>query len=158
MWYTTTLHWQLDFNPAITNLEEIRTLRTLLGQDLRELKETDPVADGLQRKLNESVSKDSKFKSINLSYIDFELTSKLDWIQWDWSEKFYDIVEKTQFIIDYMRHYYPHFGLSGSIECQWEEFEDRWLLVVKDNIATRVDNQLVWYVRCPECDHHFKIN
>ena len=153
MGYTTTLKWQLDFSPAITDLNQIKYLNDILWKDLRDSK-------GLTKeeyvKSMENTRLIHSFKE--LSYIGFELTPNFDWIQWNKAEKFYDIVEKTQFIIEYMKLKYPEFWLIWYIECQWEDFDDRWLLKVENNIAKRIENPLIGYTKCPECDHVFKIN
>lgn len=154
MGYTTTLQGELTFNPPIELLAEIRSLKYILGKDLRELAETNEFISNYIKELNKDKE---KYHEINLSYIDFELTQDMNGIQWDESEKFYHIVEKTQFVIDYMRHLYPYFGLEWDILCQWEDFKDRWILRVENNTASMAEAKLEGYTKCPECDHIFKI-
>jgi len=56
-------------------------------------------------------------------------------IKWNGSEKSYDMVQWMEFLI--MEFFRP-FGrkLDGQMEAQGEDFNDRWLLVVTDNIVS----------------------
>lgn len=81
-------------------------------------------------------------------------------IRWDGREKFYDSVEWMQYLIDNLfsekaREYVEvhHSGdkrldaftfnhvFNGILEAQGEDEDDKWLLIVKDNVASRKDIQ-----------------
>jgi hypothetical protein len=106
MGYTTKFKGRLLFNKAITS-EELLLLLSFLGEDVP-----------------------------GVGWIDLRLTAGMDGLEWDGSEKTYDLPEKVNFLIAQMRNKYPDFGLSGSLLAQGEEVGDVWKLVVEDNFAT----------------------
>jgi hypothetical protein len=76
-------------------------------------------------------------------------------IEWDGGEKFDDSVEWMRFIVDeFLKPGSaggPQSGfltrdhvLNGVIEAQGEEMDDRWRLVVRDNIVTEEQPQTIW--------------
>ncbi|MFA7333377.1 MAG: hypothetical protein WC130_03690 [Kiritimatiellia bacterium] len=92
---------------------------------------------------------------LQLSYIQYELTKDFKGIQYDGNEKFYFAENACNYIIKNMQAKYPDFGLSGYLDAQGEDMEDRWRLVIVDGVAVREDMTIVGLVKCPECDHKF---
>lgn len=90
------------------------------------------------------------------NYLQFRVTKKMDGIEWDGSEKFYDSVECVNFVIDKMRETWPEFALSGEMKAQGEDSEDRWILRIVDGRAVRIDDKSKGKrLACPECRHRF---
>jgi hypothetical protein len=67
-------------------------------------------------------------------------------IEWDGSERFYDSPEWMQYLIDHFLKPGAHAAaelpflqanhvLNGSIKAQGEEIDDRWKLIVKNNVV-----------------------
>lgn len=87
-------------------------------------------------------------------------------IKWDGGEKFYCSEEWMGYLIDHflrenaiakeaLPFLQPHI-LSGEIEAQGEEPEDRWTLVVKDNEVSKQDFVFSTpKVCCPHCEEEF---
>ena len=83
-------------------------------------------------------------------------------IKWDGSEKFYDAEEWMRFIIDNFLKPGPrviagrtpdttpfsvltrNHIINGVIDARGEESDDRWRLVVRNNVVTRQEPDLVW--------------
>ena len=71
-------------------------------------------------------------------------------IQWNEAEKFYNSKEWMAYLIDHFLRSGAHAAgelhflqanhvLNGTIKAQGEDIEDRWKLVVEDNVVSRVD-------------------
>lgn len=134
MGYSTDFKGVLKFKKELTSTQ-LGKLNSFLGEDCREHPE---------------------WNRKDLSYIDLELTDDFSGIQWDGSEKTYDLVEKVQLVIDQMKKEYPDFELEGEILAQGEDIEDRWFLVVENNVASRRDIAITGTkIKCPHCGEHF---
>lgn len=91
-------------------------------------------------------------------YIQFRLCDDFQGIEWDETEKFYDSVECVDLIIAEMQTDFPDFGLRGELYCQGEDYDDRWILRVKDNKAMRVEQPRSGQrVTCPHCGSDFNL-
>jgi hypothetical protein len=98
----------------------------------------------------------------------WEPTKDGNYIQWDEGEKFSNSVEWMQYLINHfigedpiakkeLPFLNPH-KLSGEIQAQGEDYNDRWVLVVSDNHAKRVDNDRAGKtVCCPHCEEEFTL-
>lgn len=75
-------------------------------------------------------------------------------IEWDGGEKFYHSVEWMQYLIDHFIGASPRARpalqflrshvLNGEIEAQGEDRNDRWKLVVKNNVASKIEGHVVY--------------
>lgn len=118
-----------------------------------------PEMDYLRRFANKDHRKDSGMPGYHCDWVP---TDDGLGIQWSGMEKFYDSVEWMQYLIDTflkpgstlstellapveVRTYDPAFGyftfdhvVSGRIEAQGDDADDRWTLAVVDNVASQV--------------------
>ncbi len=99
-----------------------------------------------------------EWEATGLYHIDLELTSDFSGIQWDGSEKTYDMDELVNLVIRQMRKRWPDFGLTGSLLAQGEDVEDRWSLVIGDDgmakkVSLAVSGQII---TCPHCEARFE--
>lgn len=138
MGYTTTFQGALKFTNELST-SELGYLNSILGEDVREHKEW------------------QKYPSAKeLNYLDLELTKKFDGIQWDGAEKSYEMVDQVNFIIDIMKDKKSNFGLTGTMDAQGEDVEDRWKLTIQNNKAIRIENPPKGKkIKCPHCDETF---
>jgi hypothetical protein len=71
-------------------------------------------------------------------------------IEWDGSEKFYDASEWMEYLIDHflkpgaiaarqLPFLQANHTVNGVIKAQGEDIDDRWKLIVTDNVVTRED-------------------
>lgn len=79
-------------------------------------------------------------------------------IQWDGSEKTYDMKDQIKQLIHLLKTHPTAYDikLNGSFLAQGEEIGDIWRLDVKDNEVTRT-NVLTDLIECPNCSHRFKL-
>lgn len=89
-------------------------------------------------------------------------------IEWNGTEKFYCSVEWMQYLMDHfigptplaapeLDFLQPH-TLNGEITAQGEEYDDRWVLKVENNVASRVDQPRIGQkVCCPHCEEEFTL-
>lgn len=135
MGYTTDFTGKLAFTNE-PKASELAELNKFLGEDCRQHPE---------------------WGNTSLSYIDLKLSKDFSGLEWDGSEKTYDLVDKVNLLIENMQKKYPHFGLSGELLAQGEEIGDIWRLVVKNNTAeeVRVDLSHKKKVTCPHCSEDF---
>ena len=88
--------------------------------------------------------------------IDLEITKEFTGIEWNGSEKCYNMEPSIQYIIDRMKETYPNFSLSGTLYAQGEDFKDRYELKVIDNKVVRKDYVFKGKkIICPECELEF---
>ena len=90
MGYSTDFSGQLLFTHELT-VDELTEVSKFLGEDCREHPE---------------------WESNGMTWIDLELTNDNKGLQWDGSEKTYDLTEKVNMIIKEMSKMYPDFGLG----------------------------------------------
>ena len=145
MGYTTNFENELKIYPKLNN-EDLGYLNQFLGEDMRDHE-------------GEVVWKSQWAEKADFNYIDLELTKDFQGLKWNQAEKSYGMVEQVNFIIDVMKKHIPEFSLSGVLEAQGEEHDDRWTLVIgKDGYAKKVD--YVWKtekITCPHCDGDFRL-
>ena len=76
-------------------------------------------------------------------------------IEWDGNEKFYDSVEWMRYIIDHflrpdclakkeLPFLQANHICNGEIEAQGEDLNDRWMLIVKDNVVSTMAGKVVY--------------
>lgn len=173
MGYTTDFTGSISIDPPL-NEEEIEYLKKFRGTRRMNCSQGPYYVDR-----GGDYGQDSNDKGI-VSYNQPPLCQPSLWCQWiptdngesmvwDEGEKFYESVEWMQYLIDHfiglssaakdeLTFLMPH-KLSGRIEAQGEEYGDRWVLVVEDNIASRVDQpRLGQNVTCPCCDEEFQLD
>ena len=138
MGYNTDFHGTLTFTQPLGE-DAIAKLKTMLGEDCRDHPE---------------------WGAPNLSYIDLQLTPLHDGLQWDGSEKTYDLVEKVNVIITEMRKNFPGFGLAGHLVAQGEDTSDRWILLIgPDGMAQAAEApDFGAKVICPHCRGEFRLD
>ena len=113
MGYSTQFKGKLKFTTDIP-LTTFKYLQSILGEDCRDHPE---------------------WNAGKLTYIDLQVTDDFEGIEWNGSEKTYDLVDKINLIIKLMKEKYPKFGLTGELLAQGEDIDDRWILKMEDNIA-----------------------
>ena len=127
MGYTTTFDGELLFADELI-ASQLAALKSMCGEDCREHPE---------------------WSVTSLTYIDLELNTDFTGLQWDGSEKTYDLVEKVNLVLTQMRKRWPNFSLKGQLKAQGEDFQDRWLLTIGTNgFAQRVDVALKDRIVC----------
>jgi len=135
MWYSTNFKWTLKFKKWLP-VEALALLNTILWEDARDHTEEWKIPN-------------------NLTWIDLELTKDFSGIQWNESEKTYDLPEKIELIIRLMQEKFPEFILNWELLAQWEDFEDIWKLIVTDNKVEVKKLVVEWAIECPDCWHKF---
>lgn len=134
MGYTTTFKGQLNFTTEL-NGKQLKKLKSYLGEDCRQHPE---------------------WGENDFTYIDLELTEDFTGIQWDGSEKTYDLEGKVNLVIHEMQKEYPDFGLEGYLTAQGERFDDRWTVAIVDGRAVKQTILLKGQkVTCPHCHEDF---
>lgn len=137
MGYSTDFDGCLKFTSVLTGGEQIAKIETFLGEDCRNHPE---------------------WCQTGLTYIDLELLKDFSGLQWDGSEKTYQLVEKVNLIITEMKKEYPDFGLEGKILAQGEDIDDRWILSIENGLAVEKEIVIVGKdVQCPNCGDHFML-
>lgn len=153
MGYSTAFKGILTFDCKIS-IEMINELEKFMGEDFRDHSEW--------------------IGGSGLTWIDLQIVYKdgLPYgVEWNGSEKTYDLPEKINAITANMRIVYPDFKLKGELICQGDDICDRWKLVMVNGSATHVkiddpkifeieyDNSKgtlnrcnIWYT-CPRCGH-----
>ena len=135
MWYSTNFEWKLTFVGDVT-VKQLQKLNTYLWEDCRSHKDWSACG--------------------KYSYINYSLLEDFSWIVWDGSEKSYDMVETLNFVLEEMRKEYPQFSLEWQLNAQWENIDDRWILVMEYWIA--VERKVVMTgkkIQCPHCCEEF---
>lgn len=134
MGYSTEFKGELKFKTEMT-ATQLSKVKAFLGEDCRNHPE---------------------WGRSDLTYIDLQLTDDFSGLQWDGSEKTYDIVDKVNLVIQQMQLLYPEFGLEGQLLAQGEDMNDRWMLQMKDGLA--VNEAIVvteTKITCPHCGESF---
>jgi hypothetical protein len=136
MGYTTTFKGVLKFKKELTT-SALGKLSTFLGEDCRDHPE---------------------WGATHLTYIDLQLTKDFQGLEWDGSEKTYELEEKVNLLIEQMQKDFPDFALEGELSAQGEEPQDRWTLSIQDGEAVRIGIPLANdEIVCPDCGHLFKL-
>lgn len=136
MGYSTDFSGKLSIYPELTS-SQIVSLKKILGEDCRDHPEWD---------------------AGDLTYIDLQFTDEMDALEWDGSEKTYELVEKVNLVIKLMRQTVPNFTLSGELFAEGESHDDKWFLRMVDNKAITVAYVPKGkIVVCPHCDKSFEV-
>lgn len=139
MGYNTIFKGELKFKNEIT-AKALAKLNGMLGEDFR--KHPDWGGQGLY-------------------YVDLLITDDFDGMRWnDGTEKTYDLEKIVTKVIAVMRKDFPDFALSGSLNAQGEDAEDRWDLVMdaSGTTARKVKVPIPGTkTECPSCGHKFYI-
>jgi hypothetical protein len=117
MGYNTDFSGKLYFKHPLTQGEEAK-LQTFMGEDCREHPE---------------------WGRTDLTWIDLKISDEFDGLEWDGSEKTYDLEEKINLILAQMKETFPDFGLTGNLLAQGEDLHDRWILKIVNGVAVRED-------------------
>lgn len=135
MGYNTEFRGELKFTKELTG-SQLAVLSSYLGEDCRNHPEWG--------------------RSIGNYYVNLSLLPGFDGLEWDGSEKTYEMVEIVNFIIDKMMEIMPDFGLTGKLLAQGEDIDDRWELIIKNNVAVKVDvKPSGTKIQCPQCGESF---
>lgn len=147
MGYTTKFTGTLEFieEPKASVIAYLKN--QVLGEDCREHPKWPEI-------LNMPEIKD-------FTYLDFELTEYFEGIEWDGSEKSYDMPAKVGVICALVRNNFPEFkGFKGRLEAQGDEVDDRWYLKMNEDgmTAKRVDIKPTGEkICCPLCQNYFRM-
>ena len=135
MGYSTDFNGVLEFKEELT-ASQLAKVKGFLGEDCREHKDWED--------------------ALGLTWVDLEITDDFTGLEWDGSEKTYDLVDKINMIIVNMRKTYPAFGLTGTMLAHGEEFMDVWEIVMENGFAVRKEGTLTGEViECPSCGCKF---
>jgi hypothetical protein len=134
MGYTTEFRGELKFTSELRKSEIRYLANEVLEQDYR---------DHPEWKLSDGA---------DLDCIDLELTDEWDGFRWSGAEKSRRMVKQVNAVIELMRRIKPDFGLTGELQANGEEMDDRWVLAIEDGKAVRRDVKIEGSVyRCPHC-------
>lgn len=133
MGYNTDFSGSLQFLYPLKTKER-KDLEAFFGEDCRDHKDEWDAGD--------------------LTWIDLELTEDESGIQWNGSEKSYDMCKKINMIIRNMRKKYPNFGFSGKMIAQDEDLNDRYEIFAKPD-GTVEEGSISITAICPKCGHSF---
>lgn len=143
MGYCTDFQGALKFSRKMVG-KELFIIKQYLGEDLRDHPEWGDFKDSY---------------GYGMTHMDFDLSSDFNGIEWNGSEKTYYLTEKVNILIKLVQKDIPDFSLEGQLIAQGEEWDDRWILKMKDNVAFKEDVVIVGdKVTCPECDCEFVVN
>lgn len=96
---------------------------------------------------------------IQYQYIGFEFDSTMSQIQWDGAEKFYGAEKAMELLISLVTEKYPEIKFNGTLNAQGEDYDDKWKLIVKDNIVSvKKIEPKGEKVTCPHCEEDFRLN
>jgi hypothetical protein len=134
--YSTQFEGVLKFTADLP-ISQIGRLKGFLGEDCRNHPE---------------------WGSTHLTYINLEIADDFSGLQWDGSEKSYEMEEKINLIISNMRKEYPDFALTGKLQAQGDDFDDRWVLTFDDNGKAIRQNLVIVgeIIECPHCGEKFE--
>ena len=145
---STNFKGELKFTRELTS-SELSYLNQFLGGDIREHPEWFTAAE----------SAFTRKDQLKFNRIDLELTEAFDGLQWDGSEKTYEMVDAVNFLLERVRgHLDRDFGLEGSFYCQGDEIGDVWQLIINDKgLAEHVDLLAgKKSITCPACKQETK--
>lgn len=102
-----------------------------------------PASAGLTAEVNAFCEGDHRDSSGFNEYYDLEVSHDGTSIHWTGAEKSYEMDSKMRKLID--KFFKPNgHVLNGTMEAQGEESNDRWALVVKDNVVSRKSGRVVY--------------
>lgn len=139
MGYQTDYKGEFQFAEDLT-VPQLAMVKEFLGEDCRHH------SDWLQ--------------SEGLTHVDLEFTDNFSGLQWDGSEKSYDMVEKVNMIIVNMREKYKGFRLTGEMFAQGEEMDDRWVLRFNEYGMAYKEKRIdaAGPITCPHCAGVFSLD
>jgi hypothetical protein len=140
MGYNTDFKGSIKIS-AQSTLDQIKELKKFFGEDVRNHPDWVP----------------PEMKNEYLTYINLEFSDDYE-IQWDGSEKTYNMVEMINLIRWNMGKKFLGFSFSGSMLAQGEEIGDVWQLVFDEN-GTAVKKEIEMpgeIIECPECGHEWR--
>jgi hypothetical protein len=117
MGYTTEFRGSLNFT-STPKPEVLSSIEKMFGEDCRDHPE---------------------WEVPNLTWMDLEFNHDETGIEWDGSEKTYDMVEKINLILKLLRRIDNNFGLEGVMEARGEDWDDLWKIEVVDGWAVKSD-------------------
>jgi hypothetical protein len=87
-------------------------------------------------------------------HIDYELLPDFSGIQWNGSEKAYDMEHIANFLIDKIKEMFPDFALTGKMIAQGEDIDDRWELIIGEDgrAIKRMVKPSGSAIICPHCE------
>lgn len=95
----------------------------------------------------------------NAGHMDFEWTKDFTGLQHNGDEKSYRQEEVMQEVIDIVVEEFPDVKFNGVLKAKGEDYDDRWLLKVVDNVVEREEQVLTGTrVTCPHCEEEFILN
>lgn len=123
MGYNTEFAGKIEIENDLTE-NEVLYLKSICGEDVRDHDDW------------KQICKEHDL-SYDLTYIDYELekdkvTGKY-YLEWNYSEKSYQMPEKLELIILLMKQKNPNFIVSGKMVAQGESVGDVWVLKVDKN-------------------------
>jgi hypothetical protein len=134
MGYSTQYIGELKFKKELV-ASELAYLKQFLGKDVRDHED---------------------WPQVDNYYISLEFTDNYDGLKWDYSEKVYGMDEIINFIIDQMCLKFSDFELEGEFNCQGEDIDDRYQIVIKENRAVKIETPPIGTkIECPHCEREF---
>lgn len=138
MGYNTEYVGILKFGRELT-ASELAILKSYFGEDCRDHKEWG--------------------EEIENYYVNLEFTDDYSGLQWDGMEKTYNMPEIIEFIIKMAKKSIPDFELTGYFNCQGEDIDDRYRIVMEKNIPKVIKDPPVGEkITCPHCEEEFYYN
>lgn len=136
MGYSTKFTGELKFAKELT-ATQLAALSAMMGEDCREHPE---------------------WGAKDLYYIDLELNEDFSGLRWSGAEKTYGMEKCVNVVIGEMRKRWADFALTGQLNAQGEDVEDRWTLSIggPDGLAMKTKVPVVGQrITCPDCGHKF---
>ena len=137
MGYSTEFRGQLKFRDELT-ARQLAKIKSMCGEDCRDHQE---------------------WEAGDLTYIDLQLTDDFSGLEWSGAEKTYYMEKLVNVIITQMRKTWPEFALTGELQAQGEDAEDRWKVIIGDDgMAKKVDIVVTGeIIACPRCGGRFVV-
>lgn len=133
MGYNTDIIGSLRFTRELTT-SELATVKQYLGEDLREHPEWGE-------------------HPAYVYFVDLGITDDFSGLEDAAEEKTNTCAELINWLVKKVREDIPDFGLTGTLQCQGEDFDDRYKIVMRDGVAVKVDEPITGQVvTCPHCE------
>ncbi len=96
--------------------------------------------------------------ALNLTHVNLKLLDDFSGVEWNGSERTYDLCEKLNMIVSNLRLTLPDFGFEGNIMAQGEDFDDRWEIYCVGGFCYRRDRSVKGRkIECPYCEETFML-
>lgn len=142
MGYSTEFKGELKFKKELT-ASQIAHLSDYLGRDRRDI--------GLGDDSEVYQDKDDYWY-----HFDLEFNKDFSGLKWNGAEKTCCLPSIINFLTKEMRKKWKDFELTGTMNAQGEEMDDRWNLIMKAGKATEQKVKIVGEkVTCPHCEEEF---